>query len=384
MKYILRFTILVFLLCPLGVSAQESTMVNEQRKELGFSAMERAVRQSEGLEEISPSFDFNALVESLTSGENIFSPKTILGSVLRVFSKEVYENLHIMLTLIVLSIICAVAANLQSSFQSKSVAEVAFFACYILFVGILVRGFYTCVTLARGVISDQVVFLKAAVPTYVGLLMSCGSVTTAVTLEPLFLWFVQLIGSLIESILLPFLFWISILSMINNLSDKFHISNLIRFSRQLITWLLGILLTFFVGILSLAGIGTSAADGVGVKAMKYAVGNFIPVVGGLLSESVDTVMSSTVILKNSVGVAGVVVLILICAVPALELLALIGMYKLTASVIEPLSDKRIVELMNSAASAVTYLFLMVVSVTLMFILSVAVVIGFGNLTHMIS
>lgn len=379
--------VFAFLLCGMPhcfaqSGANDASNVAPQMEALDLSGVADAA-YNENLQSAAPEFDFNAIVDDIVSGANIFQPQTLLSSFLKLFCKELYQNIHILLTLIVLAIVCAILTNLQGSFERKGVGEVAFLACYILFLGLLVQGFYSCTDMARSVIADQVVFLKAAVPTYIGLLMSTGGVTTAAGLEPVFLYCVQLIGSLMEHIMLPMVFWMSVLHMVNHLSDKFHVTRLVQFIKQTMVWALGALLTFFVGILSLSGFSTSVIDGVGVKTMKYAVGNFVPVVGGLLSDTMDTVLSSTLVLKNALGVTGVIVMLLICLAPILKMLALIGMYKLTAGVIEPISDKRIVALVSSAASSITFLFLMVVSVTIMFVLSITIVIGFGNLSSML-
>lgn len=386
MKKILTILpILILLLAPpcfAEPTENSASDIAPQMEALDLSGMEGAT-YSEHLQNAAPEFDFDAMVEGIANGANVFQPQTLLSRFFRLFLNELYQNIHILLSLIVLAIVCAILTNLQGSFGQKGVGEVAFLACYILFLGLLVKGFYTCTDMARSVIADQVVFLKAAVPTYIGLLMSTGGVTTAAGLEPVFLYCVQLIGSLMEKIMLPMVFWMSVLHMVNHLSDKFHVTRLVEFVKQVMVWTLGALLTFFVGILSLSGFSTSIIDGVGIKTMKYAVGNFVPVVGGLLSDSMDTVLSSTLVLKNALGVTGVVVMLLICLAPILKMLALIGMYKLTAGVIEPISDKRIVALVSSAASSITFLFLMLVSVTIMFVLSITIVIGFGNLSSML-
>lgn len=381
MKKMLLILSILFCLVTPCFAESAATDIKQQMDALNLSEVEGAA-YSDNLQNAAPAFDFDTLVEDIASGANVFHPQTLLGKFLKTFCNELYQNIHILLTLIVLAIVCAIISNLQSSFENKGVGEVAFLACYILFLGLLAKGFYDCTNMARSVISDQVVFLKAAVPTYIGLLMSTGGMTTAAGLEPVFLYCVQLIGAFMEKIMLPMVFWMSILHMVNHLSDKFHVTRLVEFVKQVMVWTLGALLTFFVGILSLSGFSASMIDGVGIKTMKYAVGNFIPVVGGLLSDSMDTVLSSTLVLKNALGVTGVVVMLLICLVPIIKMLVLIGMYKLTAGVIEPISDKRLVALVSGAASSITFLFLMLISVTIMFILSITIVIGFGNLSNM--
>ena len=160
--------IMLFLLClamPCCAEQPADTGIDiaPQLEALELSEMQSGA-YNENLQAAAPEFDFDAVVESIAGGAAVFDPQTLLGKFLKLFGGEVYQNIHLLLTLIVLAIICAILTNLQSSFASKGVSEVAFLACYVLFLGILIKGFYQCTNLARSVIADQVVFLKAAVP----------------------------------------------------------------------------------------------------------------------------------------------------------------------------------------------------------------------------
>jgi len=90
---------------------------------------------------------------------------------------------------------------------------------------------------------------------------------------------------------------------------------------------------------------------------------------------VNTVIASTTVLKNAMGTAGVIVIILMCAIPLIKMLALMLIYKLTAGIIEPLSDKRVTTMISEAGSAVTFIFLILLTVTIMFILGITIVIS---------
>lgn len=328
--------------------------------------------------EIMPEFNFSDLIDNIKNGKTGFEPESILSGLLSTLANEVYININIMLIIVVLAIIWGIITNIRSSYNSKAVSDIAFFAFYAVFLGMIVNGLNECMNLAKTVVSDQVVFMKAAVPVYAALIMSTGNVSTAVGMEPIFLYFIQLMGSLLEKIVLPLVFWITILNMINCITEKFSIKKLIDFIKQVIKWGLGILMTIFVGILGMSGFTTSVADGLGIKTLKFAVGNFVPVVGGLLSDSVSTVLASTAVLKNAMGTVGVVVIILMCTMPLIKMLALILIYKLAAGIIEPMSDKRITMMISEAGSAVTFIFLILLTVTVMFVLGITIVIGVSN------
>jgi stage III sporulation protein AE len=88
------------------------------------------------------------------------------------------------------------------------------------------------------------------------------------------------------------------------------------------------------------------------------------------------------ILKNAIGIAGLIIIVLICFIPVVKIMALITIYRLTGAIIEPVSDKRIVQCITDLGNSLTLIFAMVVSVAVMFLLSITIVIGAGNISAM--
>ena len=164
---------------------------------------------------------------------------------------------------------------------------------------------------------------------------------------------------------------IFILSVINNLSGKMQITKLVSLLRLIVTRSLTALMTVFVTLLTLSGMSAQSADTLSVRAAKYAAQNFVPVVGNVLSSTIDTVYASASVLRSALGVAGIVTVALLCAYPVLKFGALIFLYKLAAAIIEPLADKRISNAVNEAANGISLLFSLLVCVAVVFSLSIA-------------
>lgn len=333
--------------------------------------------------EAMPTYDFDTLIENAASGKNIFDPKTILERIINFVFKELKSNIYVIVSVIVLAIVLGLISNIQSSHENVAVSEAAFFAFYAAFLGVIINGVNECVSLATSVISKQVVFMKTSVPVYAALMSSTGNITSAASMEAIFLFFIQLISSLLEHIALPLVFWISVLNMVNCITDKFSIKKLIEFAKQIIKWGLGLIMTLFIGMLGLSGFTTSTVDGLGVRTLKFAVGNFVPVVGGMLTESIGTVMTSTAVLKSSIGTVGVITIILMCAIPIIKILTLMFLYKLSAGLIEPLCDKRITLMMSEAGNCIMYVFLIILAVTIMFVLGITIMINVGTRINMV-
>ncbi len=120
----------------------------------------------------------------------------------------------------------------------------------------------------------------------------------------------------------------TVLGIISKISDRVQIDRLSKFFKSSAIWTMGIVLTIFVGLLSIEGSLSSSVDGLTAKTTKAAVSSFIPVVGKILGDAVDTVIGCTSILKNAVGIIGVIVIIGICILPIIKLTILMGVYYL--------------------------------------------------------
>lgn len=135
------------------------------------------------------------------------------------------------------------------------------------------------------------------------------------------------------------------ITIVSNLSDKIQMGKLSKFLKSGVTWILGVTVTLFLSILSLEGTLTSNVDGIAAKSVKSA-SNLVPVVGKALGDSVDLVMGATSILKNSIGIVGMIIVIGICIIPILKLTVLTITYHFVSAICEPLADKKIISLLE--------------------------------------
>ena len=122
---------------------------------------------------------------------------------------------------------------------------------------------------------------------------------------------------------------------------------------------MGIILTIFVGIISLEGTLSSSVDGLTAKTTKAVVSSAIPVVGKILGDAVDTVLGCGIILKNAVGVVGIIVIISICIIPVLKLTILTISYYLASAICEPIADEKIVSLLSQMGETFKILLLFI-------------------------
>jgi stage III sporulation protein AE len=127
---------------------------------------------------------------------------------------------------------------------------------------------------------------------------------------------------------------------------------------------------------------TAVTDGVAVKTAKFVSSNFIPVVGKVFADVTDTVISASLLLKNTVGIVGLVVLLGIIVFPAIKILTVALIFKFSAAVLQPVGSKAIISTIDVIGKSVIYLFVCLSIVSLMFFLSMTLIIAAGNIVVM--
>ncbi|AKL95294.1 stage III sporulation protein AE [Clostridium aceticum] len=334
------------------------------------------------LEDYMPRVDIRQFIMNLIRGEATLSLGDIVRGSTRVLFKEVVANWKLLAQIIVLAAICAVLRNLQSAFENEVVGKLAYNVCYLVIISITIKSFMIAIGIGKETIDLMVSFMQVLMPVLLAMLMAIGGITTSAILHPILLGAIGFVGTIIKVTILPLILFSAVLAIVNNLSSKIQVTKLAGLLKQAAVVTLGFILTTFVGIISIQGITASTVDGVTIRTAKFAVDKFIPIVGGFLSEAMDTVIGCSLVLKNAVGAIGLLSIFVLCLMPMIKILALIIVYKLCAALIEPISEDGLVDCLNSMSSALTLLFATVSSVAIMFFLTITIIVSTGNITVM--
>lgn len=328
-------------------------------------------------------YDADELMEDLLTGSQRLDLKGVGSNVLRFLFKEMYQNIGILIQITALVIICALLKNLQADFMSEGAGQIAFYVCYIVTVSILLVSFGTVIRMGMGIIDRMVSFMYAIMPVLLALLISGGNITSGGMMHPVILLIVETAAALIRNVFVPLVFMSNILTIVNNISDKIQLTRLVNLLKQIVTWALGIILTVFIIAVTLQGSLGAVIDGATQKAAKFAISTFIPIVGKTLSDAAETVIGCTLLIKNAAGAAAMIGIILICIVPLLKIIALVGLFKAASALLEPIAETRITNCINDVAGSMLYIFALTAAVAFMFIISVTAVIGAGNMSAML-
>ena len=121
------------------------------------------------------------------------------------------------------------------------------------------------------------------------------------------------------------------------------------------------------------GLYVKSLDGFAVKTTKFAIGNFIPVVGGFVSDSFDIILSSSQLIKNVFGGIGLILLVGICLIPIIKIMSIILVYKSSAIVIEPVGENSISNFLNEIANLMSVMLACIIAITIMFFVTISIV-----------
>ncbi len=322
------------------------------------------------------------LVRRFASGD--FSIET--EEALRMLSSALFGDMRGLLPtvaqIVIIAVLCGVLLKLREAVGSGSVIEVSEYACYLIAVIPLANGFLQMMRQAEGAIGGMVGFVRALFPTLLALLAALGGSASAGVFQPAVMTASTGLSALMRGVLLPVLMAGAALAVLGHLSARIKVEGIFRLLMTACAWCVGIVFTVFLGVLTVQGAAASSFDGVTVRTAKYAIDHFVPVVGGMFADTVDTLIGCSLIVKNAVGVAGLLTIAALCLRPCLSILASMFAYKLCAALLEPVADTRIVKVLGDFAKVLTMLFVTVLSVGAMFFILVTALMNAGNATVM--
>ena len=365
--------IYINIICPTSMATEEETL-EEQQEEFGISDFIKEANEYSG--EFFEGIDMDEILQNAIKGE--VDNQTILKKILNLIGGELVEGLSVLGSILAIVIIHSVLKSVSESLENDNISKLIYYVQYILIVTIVMMNFSDIVKVVKDTCNNLVGFMNILVPLLISLMIYTGSITTSGILEPIILFLVNFIGNIIQNIIIPIVLIFTSLIVISKISDNVQIDKLSKFLKSGVVWFFGIVLTIFVGVVSLEGTLSSSVDGITAKTTKAVVSSAIPVVGKILGDAVDTVLGCGIILKNAVGVIGVIIVIGICIIPILKLGILTIAYKLMSVICEPIADKNIVDLLDQIGDVYKIFLAILCSVSVMLIIGTALVVKISN------
>ncbi|AJH77706.1 stage III sporulation protein AE [Heyndrickxia coagulans] len=315
-------------------------------------------------------------------GEKHFSLQAWLKGLLSYIFQELLINAKLLGSLIILTILSILLENLHHSFQQGTISKIAYAVVFMVLVIIALNSFHVALQYALEAIRTMKGFILALMPLLLAVLSTSGGAGSAAFFHPAIIFLSSTSGMLVEIIVLPLLLLSTLLGVVSTLSEQHKATQLAGLLRNIGIGILGAFMAVFLGALSVQGTATAVMDGLAVRTAKFVTGNFVPVVGRMLTDAADTVISASVLLKNTLGIAGVAIVLLIAAFPAIKIFSMSFMFKLASALLQPLGGGPVISCLDIISKNMLYVFAALAIVTIMFFLSITIIVTAGNLTMM--
>lgn len=275
----------------------------------------------------------------------------IITTIINTLVSEIKDNMGIVIQITVIAFVCALVKGMEVDGMGKEISRSAFLVEYALIGVLLCTSIVSVKNIADTAIQQMVTTMNGVSPVLLTASAVFGNVTSAAGMGTSFIVATEIVGNVIRYFFLPAGIVLAVLSLVDNLSETISISNLVSFIKSGVLWGLGIIMTVYIAMLSIQSIVVSASETALNKTVKFAAGSMIPFVGQYLSESLDAVSASAVAINSATGTGAMLAIITMTIGPALKILIIAGLLKLTAAIIQPVADERITKCIGGTATA---------------------------------
>lgn len=377
MKKLCIFLILLFLF-PQGQAEEMEQALENQLAALDLNGMENAWQSA-----FPQGVTLTEMLKKIASGEAVLSGEQVLQSLLSTFFQVLSNSLWRMGQMMVPLLLCGVTEKMKSAFASASLGDILYAGCFLLLCAVMARDLGEHLQLCRRNVESMARLMQTLFPLLLTLLAAVGSTASAAFFQPATVAACGAMTTLVHKCTLPLALAGAVVGLVDHLSPKVHLARLASLFGTAVKWTLGVGFTVFLSVTALQALGAAAADGVSLRTAKYVADHFVPMVGGMFADTMDSLVGASLLIKNAVGITGMVLLMAVCAQPMLQTLCAAGIYRACAALMEPVTQSRAVDCIHHFSRTLMTFFVIQLSVSAMFILLVAQMLAVGQLTVML-
>lgn len=353
--------------------------VIEELQEIDFSGFNEVVKEfNEKNINIFSIESIKSKIYSIISGENAVNYSNFFASILSNLIDLVAKYLPMMSIIIAIGVISNLFNGIKSKFNEKSTGNLINLVCF-LSVSILIIGIVSSISKSTGqAIESMVKQMNMLFPILITLMVGLGANASAGVFRPVVAIISTYVADFFNYFIMP-LFMISfVFGIISNMSDNVKLDKFSSFISSLFKWTVGLVFTLFFAIFSLQGISAGSFDSLSIRTTKYTIKSYIPIMGGYLSDGMDLILSSTLLIKNSVGLVGILMIISTILSPLLEIVVFSLMLKLVSAVLQPMGNSKTSNFLSATSKSVTMLSSSIIAIGFMYLISIGLVMTTSN------
>lgn len=315
---------------------------------------------------------FGEIVDELLDG-NTKGAVSLIGEMAR--DRLFYEidvNREGIIRILLVAITAAVLTNFSGLVKNRHISDISFYMLYLLLITISMSSFEVVLKVVEKNLGMLAEFVKVLAPLYFLAVAFASGITTSAMFYHIVLVLIYLVELVVIRFLLPMIHVYIMMTVLNHLTEEDYLSKFEELLEIVIQWTLKILLTGVIGLNVVQGLLGPALDSVGRNVIVKGV-EMIPGIGDVAGGIGQTVIGTAVLIKNGIGVGALIICILICLVPVIQMAVMTLMYKVAAAMIQPVSDNRIVESISGIGDGCQMLLRVMLNAAVLFLITIAIV-----------
>lgn len=281
-------------------------------------------------------------------------------------------NRKSILYLILLAIAAAVFIGFSDIFQTRQVSQISFYMIYLLVIGICLASFQAASEWMANGVHTLTGFMKVLYPVYFAAVTVAKGSVSSLAFYHLAIILIVVIEELLLHLIVPGIHMYVIIRVMNSLQSEDYLSKFAELLETAIGWGLKTLMGGMIGLNVIQGMLGPAIDTVKRSAVTRGM-EMVPGVGDLLGGTAEVAFGTAVLIKNSIGIVGMFLCLVLCLAPLLQLAVITLGYKLAAALVQPVSDKRITECIGGVGEGCRMLMNCIFVTGILFLVTVAIV-----------
>lgn len=338
----------------------------QKEEEIDITALSRKIEQLD--ERDYP--DFASIFQKLVSMRFTEAAQEIgqwmTGAVLQeIFSSKIFIG-----ELAGILLFASVFSNISSAFQSYGVSDSGFLISYFLVFSIIFTNFTVMIAMFKDTVVLLSSFLKVLLPVYTLAVSLSGNLSTGIVFYEYFMIVVLFLNWIFLNVFLPLLQYYFLLELISHFSQKQNISKLCEGLYFLLAKGIQVIFFLLFGFHLLETMIAPSFDGAKNSILNKMIG-LIPGAGSIVQSVAGTAIGSSLVIKNAVGAAGILFLLIFLLLPLVKLFIYIFLYFLLSVVLEPIADERFILCINAAVKCGTLMIKVLCMSSVLFIVVIA-------------
>ncbi len=312
-------------------------------------------------------------------GEFGFEYSSFVKYLLSTLGGSVAEVLPILLSIVAVAVTISFIGGIKGGFSSKSTDTIVSFAGVTLVSVLILIEIYGAISDVRSMVTSIRDQMEIVFPVLFTLMSALGAGGSIAVYQPAVAVLAFSVTELVSSIALPALIVTIVFSVVGNLSGTVKLGGAAKFCVSAAKWILYTTFFLFLAFLSVQGITAAIYDNVSVRAAKFALSKYVPVIGGYLSEGFNVILAGSVLIKNAVGMTAVLILLMTVVPTLLKIIVVSLSLKLAGAITEPFEGGKITSLLGSVSNAVNLLIAVVCGLAFLYFIFLILLIASGNL-----